>query len=331
MITQATSASPSLLLRTRYALEVAALKAAIFLVGGLSRGTIGWLARALGAVAYYTDFRGRKTALENLRCTFPDRTPAERSALARRSYQHFAFTFLDLFWAQNLTADNWGDYVDLVLEAPEATRHAEATSGIWITPHFGNFEWSALIQGLRGIHIQIIAQNFHNAALTPIFKKLREQTGHRIIPQDRAMLRLFKALKSGGHTALLSDLNVDLSQSPAVIDCFGLKTCVTTLHAVLAVRCQVPVIPVVVIRLEGGRYRMVATRPLSFSAEMPAWEITQRCWDAFEPFIREHPEQWLWMYKHWRYSPATAPAGDYPAYSHPKRKFDRILASQRRR
>ena len=317
-------------MRTRYALEAAALEAAIFTTGSLSRRIVGWLACSLGAMAYYADFRGRVTALENLRCAFPEKSLAKRRSLARQSYQHMAFTFLDLFWAQNLTADNWEDYVDLVFEEPETTRHVEATSGIWITPHFGNFEWSALIQGLLGIHFQIIAQNFRNAALTPLFKKLREQTGHRIIPQERAMLRLFKVLKKGGHTALLSDLNVDLSQSPAVIDCFGLKTCVTTLHAVLAVRCEVPVIPVVVIRLEDGRYRMVATRPLHFSADMPAWQIAQRCWDAFEPYIREHPEQWLWMYKHWRYSPATAPAGDYPEYAHPKRKFDRILANQQR-
>ena len=315
-------------MRTRYVLEAVALKAVVYATARLPRLAVGWLASWLGAVAYCADVRGRKTALENLRCAFPEKSRAERQSLARQSYQHMAFTFLDLFWAQNLTQDNWRDYVDLVFEDPEGTERAEATSAVWITPHFGNFEWSALIQGIRGVRIQIIAQNFRNAALTPIFKNLREKTGHQIIPQERAMLRLFKALKSGGHTALLSDLNVDLSQSPAVIDCFGLKTCVTTLHAVLAVRCKVPVLPVVVIRLKNGRYRMVTTPPLHFTADTPAWQIAQRCWDAFEPYIREHPEQWIWMYKHWRYSPATASAGEYPDYSHPKRKFDRILAAQ---
>lgn len=316
------------MLRARFLIEAITLRSAIFITGYLPRPLIVATASILGRLAFLVDRRGRRTAEENLRCAFPAKSAHERKSIARQAYQHMAFTFLDLFWARNLTEENWKHYVDLEIDDPVATAKAEQSSAIWITPHYGNFEWSALVQGLRGITIQIIAQNFRNGALTPMFKQLREKTGHRIIPQERAMIRLFKALKAGGHIALLSDLNVELSQSPAIIDCLGLKTCVTTLHAVLAVRCDVPVLPVIVTRLPQGRYRMSVTPPLYFDQKDSPATIAQRCWDAFEPHIRENPAQWLWMYKHWRYRPADAAPGDYPDYSHAKRKFDKILAAQ---
>ncbi|MGK0187274.1 MAG: KDO2-lipid IV(A) lauroyltransferase [Verrucomicrobiales bacterium] len=325
---QETPPSAPLLLRARFFVEASALSLAVAATRHMPRPALSILARVLGTLTFLIDFRGRATAEENLRCAFPEKTPRERRALARQSYEHMAFTFLDLFWARNLTAENWPDYIDHVVEDPAATDLAEKSSAVWITPHYGNFEWSALVQGLRGIQIQIIAQNFRNAALTPLFKQLRQKTGHRIIPQERAMIRLFKALKSGGHTALLSDLNVELSQSPAIIDCFGMKTCVTTLHAILAVRCDVPVLPVVVTRLPGGRYRMTMTPPMHFKKSDSTAHIAQCCWDAFEPHIRKNPAQWLWMYKHWRYRPASAASADYPSYANEKRKFDKILAAQ---
>lgn len=294
----------------------------------LPRPVLGCLAGLAGRLAFLADAKGRRTAVDNLRCAFPEKPRPELFELACKSYQHMAWTFLDLFWAPNLTRGNWRRHVELVLEDPEGVERARRTGALWITPHFGNFEWLALIWGLNGVQFQIVAQQFRNRALTPLFQRLREHTGHRIIPQEGAMLRLFRELRRGGHSALLADLAVPLGQSPAVIDCLGLQTCVTTLHAELAVRCGVPIIPALALRRAGGRYELKTFAPMWFAAEMPRWQIAQRCWDVFEPSVRAHPEQWMWMYKHWRYRPADASPADYPSYAHGKRKFDRILAAQ---
>ena len=65
----------------------------------LSRRACVTLGRALGAIAFRVDARGRVVALENLACVFGDRfSDAERRDLARASYQNFARTMLDLFW-----------------------------------------------------------------------------------------------------------------------------------------------------------------------------------------------------------------------------------------
>ena len=47
--------------------------------------------------------------------------------------------------------------------------------------------------------------------------------------------------------------------------------------------------------------------------------------------IREHPECWMWMYKHWRYLPASVPdpeiARYYPCYANPAPAFAAMVAA----
>jgi KDO2-lipid IV(A) lauroyltransferase len=38
-------------------------------------------------------------------------------------------------------------------------------------------------------------------------------------------------------------------------------------------------------------------------------DVTQRCTDVLEMYVRRHPELWLWMHRRWRERPERA-AGD---------------------
>jgi KDO2-lipid IV(A) lauroyltransferase len=40
----------------------------------------------------------------------------------------------------------------------------------------------------------------------------------------------------------------------------------------------------------------------------PVREMTQRCSDVLEMYVRRHPHLWLWMHRRWREEPGTADA-----------------------
>lgn len=289
------------------------------------------LARGIGSVAYFLDARGRQTALENLRVAFQSKyTLADRKRIARQSYQVFARTFLDLFWSAALTQETWPKYVTITMHDPNAEAQARETGGVWVTPHFGNFEFVSLIWGFRGIPFTVVAQDFQNPSLTAIFKKLREHSGHTVISQENAMLRLMKALKRKGHAGLLTDLNIPPGKASTAIRCFGLLTCVPTLHVQLAMRLGLSIMTGVARPLEDGRCEVSIFEALRPQSEDDVTAITQRVWDHFEKAIREHPECWLWMYKHWRYLPGREPDSAYPKYAKPSRKFMKMLDGMER-
>ena len=312
--------------RIRYRIEWLLVVAGAWVVPHLPRRLVMWLAKVLGALAFHFDRRGRATALENLRVVFGDeRSEQQRRAIAKRSFQYFARSMLDLFWGANLTKENYQRYIEVEFQDPESEERAR-DGGIWITPHYGNFEWIALMMGFRGTPFHVVAQDFKNPLLTDIFQRCRKHSGHEVIPQERAMIRLLKILKRGGHAAFLSDLTVKPSKASTVIECFGMQTCVTLLHAVLVDRMGVPVVAGVGIPRDDGTYLMRSFVGPEIPEGAGLTEIAQACWDVFEPQLREFPEPWLWMYKHWRFRPRGEEGGRYPDYANHSKAFDKVAA-----
>ena len=311
--------------RPRYRLEWIGLLLATTLIPLFSRRACYHLAQTAGALLSFLDRGAYQIALSNLEVAFGDRfAPRERRKIVRKSFQHFARTMVDLLWSPRLTQKNFSRYIELQNFEEIARATGPEHSMIVACYHYGNFEWLSLAGGFLDLKGTIISQEFKNSLLDPIFKKLREQSGHELVPRERGIIRLYKALRRKGRTALLVDLTVPPAQGAVVIDCFGLKTSVTSAHAWLHERSGAPIIPAHCEPLPGGRYRVVFHPKIDNTAGMTHQQIAQACWNSFEPYVRKNPAPWLWMYKHWRYRPANADR-PYPFYANFLRPFEDIL------
>ena len=88
--------------------------------------------------------------------------------------------------------------------------------------------------------------------------------------------------------------------------------------ATLALRTGAPIVPAFALPLARGRYRFVYEHPIevpSPTAADPVRELTQRCTDVLEMYVRRHPHLWLWMHRRWRdhdSEPASIP-GMFPS------------------
>lgn len=321
--------SPGLLLRLRFLVEHGVLRAAVTLVPFIPYGLLRRLAWLLGTLGWLADYRGRANARMNLEVIFPELSAAERRRLARKSYRIFARTFLELFWSRRLIRagkDRLEKFFSVQTDSADAERHMLDGHCIFVTAHVGNFEWlSHCRTWLSGDPILIIAQDFKNPPLTALFRDLRSLGGQTIVPQEGAMLKMFRHLKRGGTVAALVDLNVKPDQSAVPVRCFGRWISVSVLHAALAARTGRPIVPALALPGEDGRWVCRFFDPIHVRPDEEPAAVAQRCWDVMEPAIRAQPEAWLWMYKHWRYLPADAEAGVYPAYANPSKKFERLL------
>ena len=315
----------------RYRLEWLALKTVATVIPLLSRQACYRLGQSIGSLAAKFDRRNRRVALSNLEAAFGDAlSPARRSEIARESYQHFARTVIDLFWSPSLTSRNYSRYIDVenlkLVEEEMKAGHAI----IFACFHYSNFEWVAVAANFFGIESALIAQEFKNPLLDEIFVGLRQSSGQRVIPREGGVLRLFKTLQRGGRVAILTDLTIPAQLPTVAIDCFGLKTSVTFAHAWAHRRAGATVINVHCEPIPGGRYRIVFHPLVEFPPEASLQEMAQACWDQFEPFVRQNPSPWLWMYKHWRYRPLDADPATYPFYANISQDFERRLDERAR-
>lgn len=315
--------------KLRYFLESAALHGVAWLFPKLPRGVILGISNTIGDLAYLLDKRGRSTAHQNLRMAFGDEmTEQRRREVAKGSYRTFALTFLDLFWAPALTPGNWKQHVKLTFDGPADEAAAHEKGAIWVTPHYGNFEFICLACGYIDFKFLVVTEDFKNPPLTNIFRKLRAHTGHEVISNRSAMIRLIKFLKKQGNAAMLTDLTTPPSKNTAVIRCFGQLTCVTTMHVLVAERTGVVILPGLCAIQPDGSYHARLLDIVHRRPDETVPELTQRIWDGFESEIRKHPERWLWMYKHWRYRPTQEPRPDFPEYSRYSPKFEQFAKDQ---
>jgi Kdo2-lipid IVA lauroyltransferase/acyltransferase len=286
------------------------------------------LGNIAGALVFRADSRGRTVALANLEAAFGSELSLDqRRHIAKRSLQVFGRNFLELFWTGRLTSGNVEKIISF--EDPERLRELVESEipFIAITPHFGNVELAGAFIGLKGRPLVIISQPFKNERLTPIFRQLREAPGHKIIVPDNAVVRLLKALRTGTSIFLFTDLTLKLRDSAVIIEGFGLKMRVTQIHAFLHQRTGFPIVPWVTLPRGDGGYLIRILPWLRFPATDSYQEITQACWNQFEPIIREYPDHWLWVYKHWRYKPTNSDRL-YPFYANRSTQFDLEIESQ---
>jgi Kdo2-lipid IVA lauroyltransferase/acyltransferase len=303
----------------RYRLEWASVEVVRRAVPCLSRDAVLVLAEVAGRAIFFFDRQSRAVALENLQLAFPEKDAAWHRRVAKRSFALFARTMLDLFWAPRLNASEWARYNKMKPMSRYDETALLAKGGIWCTAHYGNFEWIALGMGWRGYGMTVVAQDFKNAAITPIFSELRGLSGHQLIASEGAMLRLLKNILRGGHSSFLSDLTIKPTQAATVVRAFGRPMSVTMLHAVLAQRTGRPIVLMLSLPQADGTYHLLQWEPWVAPKDMSPAQIAQALWDKLEPIIREHPEAWLWSYKHWRYlpHPTESPVPSYARYSKP--------------
>ncbi|MDP4849666.1 MAG: hypothetical protein NWQ95_04890, partial [Verrucomicrobiales bacterium] len=140
----------SLWKKIRYKLEWLALQWLYFVIPLLPRRVAHLLSKALGSLAFLADKRGRSTAIENLTLVFgAERDEKAIRLLARDSYRSFAQTVIDQFWSSRLNRENYATFCELSVDDADLIERVRETGAIWVTPHYGNFEWIALVMGFR--------------------------------------------------------------------------------------------------------------------------------------------------------------------------------------
>jgi lauroyl/myristoyl acyltransferase len=315
-------------------MEVAGCKLLAKLIPKLSRrGCVG-LGQLTGAIAYHIDSKGRRVALENITFALGESlNDSWRREIVRRSYQNFAVTMLSLFWSPRIdkgNAERWilaSGFEEVIARAKD-----EGRGIVFVCAHQGNWEWGAVAFSLLGGQASIVAEDFKNCGLTDLFSRLRSRNMHRVIPQEKSVLRMLKAVLRGETTGLLGDLNVSPTGAAVAVDAFpegghALQMCVTRLHAVLAHRGNALIVPVLTFPLPDGRCRVVAQAPIEPEG-CGERVLAQRTWDVFEKAIIERPDLWLWAYKHFRYRPHNT-TREHPFYSRENAQFEEIRRESR--
>lgn len=277
---------------------------------------VAFCGRALGLAFYLADGPHRRLATANLRAAFPLRSAGECRALARSTFMHFGRLLVELLKFSTLSPEKMRarlevDGLDRIEQA-----HAGGRGVLLLAGHFGYWEMLGIGHPLFHRPLGVVVRALDNPHLNALLERIRTATGNIMIYRRGALRRVLRELAANRGVAILIDQHIHGSDA-VVVDFFERPAATTTALAALALRTGAPVIPVFALPLPGGRYRLIyehAVVPPAEDSPDPVRDLTQRCTDVLEMYVRRYPHLWLWMHRRWRtVEPAEPVGGMFPA------------------
>ncbi|MBF0307856.1 MAG: lysophospholipid acyltransferase family protein, partial [Alphaproteobacteria bacterium] len=173
--------------------------------------------------------------------------------------------------------------------------------GLLFSAHLGNWEVLAGCASLLDLPLALVYRAANNPHVERLYREGRSDLGGEYLPKGAEGARgALSALRAGRHLGMLVDQKMN---DGIAVPFFGRPAMTAPALAQFALRLRCPVLPARVERLEGARFRIVVEPPLALpdsgdrKADVLALMTTVNA--RLEGWIRERPEQWLWLHRRW--------------------------------
>lgn len=257
-----------------------------------------------GNFIYYFIPVRKKTTIENLRKAFPQKPDYEIKTLARKNYQNMCITFFELMCIPNIDRERMKEQVEFDNIELIQKKIDEKKGLIIFTGHFGNWEFvMTSISTYFNIQLSVLFKPQRNQYITDWLIKTREIFGAKVIALGVSVKALYKALVDKEIVGIAGDQRGH-KDNPR-FNFFNQPTALYTGTASIALRTKCNVLLVAAVRQKNFKYKCF-TEELNFEnlpedVEAKERELTQRYISFIEKHAREHPEQYFWMHKIWKY------------------------------
>jgi KDO2-lipid IV(A) lauroyltransferase len=308
-----------LLLRAKARLRDAAKPLGDATVGGL---TIAMLSAArafdpdktakfFGRASRFIGRRLREDRIgrENLKAAFPDKSPEEIERILDGVWDNLGrigaeFAHLDHIWdydPDHPDKDSRVEFTQRTKELFDQIRD-DGKPALIFACHLGNWELPALAAVAHGLDAAILFRRPNSEAADRAIERTRAINMGTLIPAGRdAPLRLAQALQEGKHVAMLVDQYLT---NGVEVTFFGRKTTANPMLARLRRQVDCPIHGTRIIRLPNNRFRAELSeevKPVFDAAgQIDVQGTMQAVTNVVECWVREYPDQWLWLHRRWR-------------------------------
>jgi KDO2-lipid IV(A) lauroyltransferase len=285
------------------ALTIALLRTTRYFDPIKTANLFGRILRAIGPLT-----REQKIGRANLTAAFPEKSREEIETILTGVWDNLGrlgaeFAHLDHVWQHDPAHPE-----DSRIEIPPRTHELfaqlrlDGKPALIFASHLGNWELPAVAAVAHGLDATILFRRPNSQSANRIIEELRAVKMGTLIPAGRdAPLRLAEALQNGQHVAMLVDQYLT---NGVEVTFFGRKTKANPMLARLLRQVDCPIHGVRIIRLPGHRFRAELSEEVQpvrdASGQIDIQGTTQAVASVVEGWIREYPDQWLWLHRRWR-------------------------------
>jgi Kdo2-lipid IVA lauroyltransferase/acyltransferase len=292
------------------------LRSARLFLAGMNRIPLRWrifFFERFARLLFILDGRHRRIALRNLALAFPEKRAEERKEIARSAFSNMGRVSAEFTYTPRLKEGPLDSFIYYEGGENVSRAHQKGRGIIFLTAHFGNWEWMAAGFPLAiGQNCHVVFRPLDSPFLDGVVEQVRTSTGNRAVPKQKAMGQILRLLRAGKAVGILLDQNMAW-QEGVFVDFFGEKACTNTGMALLALKTGAAVLPVFNVREKDGRYRVIFEPEVPLvrtgNKDVDVVQNTQLFTRVIERYIRDHPDHWLWIHQRWKTRPWQAKPG----------------------
>ena len=250
----------------------------------------------LGRSLKYVMPKKQKIALYNLEKCFPEKTDVERKEIAQKMWIHLGRMAGEMPHATQILK-----HIKIHgIEHIETIKNDEK-GGFLASGHIGNWEFAGPLTTSLGVPLHLVYRAANNPWIEKFIFQNRNLGGVQLIPKGSAgAKKMIELLKADEHIGILCDQKL---REGIDVPFFGHLAKTAPAIANLALKFDLPIIPARVVRDKGTNYSCYYYTPLTFQntgdKTADTYEIMCQINKILEDWIRERPEQWLWIHHRW--------------------------------
>jgi KDO2-lipid IV(A) lauroyltransferase len=254
-------------------------------------------------------FKEHKLGRENLRAAFPEKSDAEIEKILGGVWDNLGRIAIEFAHLDEFCVDGFGTRTpDVITYPPESQARFDAImkSGkatISFAAHFANWELPAVGAHLIGVKTAALFRRPNIGAVADVIIKLREPLMGELLPTGLdAPVKLARLAQSGVHVGMLADQHYTKGVE---VTFFGRKCLANPLIAMLGRQTGLPIYGMRVVRKPDGnsfwgeisqQVEPVYDADGTFDIKGTMQGVTA----VIESWVRQYPEQWLWLHRRWR-------------------------------
>jgi KDO2-lipid IV(A) lauroyltransferase len=264
----------------------------------------GALMRKIGPL-----FKEHRVGREQLHAAFPEKSDAEIETILGGVWDNLGRIAIEFAHLDEFCVDGFGRQTqDVITYPPESQARYDwimqsGKAAIGFAAHLANWELPGTGAKLIGVRSAVLYRRPNIAAVNDVIVKLREPLMGQLIPTALdAPVRLGRLLQEGVHVGMLADQHYTRGVE---VTFFG-RTCLANpLIAMLARQTELPIYGMRVVRKpDGNSFWGEISEPVEpirgADGRVDIKGTMQAITAVIEGWIRQHPEQWLWLHRRWR-------------------------------
>ena len=266
------------------------------------------LGAAIGALTPYLLPKRRETAYNNLRRAFPEKSEAEIRSIMARMFRHLGKSAFEMLLVDTFKA---GRDLESFFEIHglEHLREAYALDRgvIIVSGHIGFWEVGTFFLGALGFPADFVTKRMRNPYVGRHFEKLRKAGGGGVIDARQGARKIVRSLAEKRVVCVLLDQHT-APKTSVKVDFFGRPAYTTPIITQIAMKYDVPIVPIFTYRTEDDRYQVYCEPALRLPNDPNPEAIAEQTallTAHIEAAVRKDPHQWFWVHRRWREKPES--------------------------